>query len=233
MKVFYKIVTVEAVSAGYGIALDDRPVKTPLKAPLAMPTKALAEAVAGEWRAQTDEIDTKTMPLTQLASTAIDRVAARMDGVAEEIAAFAGTDLLCYRADEPKELFERQNTIWQPYLDWAEGAFGAGLQSTSGIMPVKQDAAVLDKFTAQVKARDAFMLTALHELTGGFGSLVLALAYLDGFKPFDDIWTASILDQTHQEEAWGVEQDAEEQQELLLSDLRVVCRYVELLRADD
>ncbi|MEX0300088.1 MAG: ATP12 family chaperone protein [Kordiimonas sp.] len=230
MKRFYKDVSVEALDGGYQVQLDGRVVKTPGKETLSMPTEALADAVAEEWRKQGEKIDTESMPLTRLANTVLDRVSPRFEAVANDIAAFGGTDLLCYRAVDQDELEAKQAATWNPYLEWAEDRLGAKLVVTSGIMPVAQDKGALDQLAAEVDAFDAYELTALHEFTNGFGSLVLALAYMKNFKDFEACWQASILDQTHQEELWGVDYEAEDKRALLLRDLKATCDFLSHLR---
>lgn len=230
MKRFYKEVAVEAADAGFAISLDNKQVKTPGKINLVVPTMALAEAVATEWREQAEDIDPASMPLTKLANTTLDRVLPRMDEVASDICAFGSTDLLCYRADEPEELIERQNKVWNPYLAWAKDALGAELVTTSGIMPVSQDENMLKALIAQVADLDAFELTALHEFTNGFGSLVLALAYMHGFAPFEAIWEASLVDQLYQEEQWGTDYEVIEKRELLKADLVAACSFFSHVR---
>lgn len=230
MKRFYKDVAVEAADAGYTILLDGRQVKTPGKETLLVPTAALANAVADEWCAQGEDIDTATMPITKLANTALDRVKPRMDEVASDICAFGGTDLLCYRADEPDELIERQNRVWDTYLAWAKETFGADLITTSGIMPVSQRDEALTPLVAEVAGFDAFELTALHEFTNGFGSLVLALAYMRGFTSFEALWEASLLDQLYQEEQWGTDYEVIEKREVLKADLDAACAFLSQVR---
>ena len=230
MKRFYKDVAAEATEGGYQIALDGRVVKTPGKETLLMPTEALAKAVADEWRAQEDVINAENMPQTRLANTVLDRVTPRFDAVAADIAAFGGTDLLCYRAVDQDELEAKQKTIWNPYLEWAENSLNAKLTVTAGIMPVEQDPVALDTLAEHVRAFDAYELTALHEFTNGFGSLVLALAFMKEFVAFDACWQASILDQTHQEELWGVDYEAEDNRALLLRDLTAACDFLSHLR---
>ena len=230
MKRFYTEVRTEANADGYVITLDGRTVMSPGKETLCLPTQALAEAVAEEWRAQDGDINTATMPISTLANTAVDRVKPRFDAVAHDIAHFAGTDMLCYRADEPVDLAARQREVWTPYLDWARDNLNAPLQTTSGIMPVQQDEAALAAIAAEVFSHDYFELTALHEFTNGFGSVVLALAYMKGFTSFDAIWQASILDQLAQEESWGEDYEAIEKKENLLADLMTACRFLSLVR---
>lgn len=230
MKRFYSEVCTAANPDGYSILLDDRIVKTPGKEGLTLPTGALAEAVANEWRAQDADINPDTMPISKLANTAIDRVKPRFGEVAREIANFAGTDMLCYRASEPADLVAKQAERWNPYLVWAKETLNAPLETTTGIMPIQQDQAALATLAAEVFSHDYNELTALHEFTNGFGSIVLALAYIKGFATFDAVWQASIIDQTAQEEAWGVDYDAVEKKENLLTDLKAACLFLSLLR---
>ena len=230
MKRFYKSVSVDAQSDGFTIALDGRVVKTPGRAHLLLPTHALAGAVAAEWDAQADEIKPDDMHQTRLANTALDRVALRHEDVVAEVAAFAGTDLLCYRADEPAELVAAQDAQWNPYLVWAAERYGAALKSTAGIMPVTQDMDALERLAAAVRGYDAFELTALHAFTNGFGSLILALAYMEGFSPLEAVWQASILDATHQEAAWGTDWEVEDKREKLHAELLAAAEFLSHLR---
>lgn len=229
MKRFYKTVAITRQGAGFSINLDGRAVKTPAKALLTLPTQALAEAVQREWEAQEEDVKPDAMPFTQLANTAIDRVMVHHDLVAQEVAAFAGTDLLCYRAGEPEELIKRQEEIWGPYLKWANEALGAKLVTTSGIMPIQQDKSALALFEEKVKAFDAFSLTALHELTNGFGSLVLALACIEKFQPFEEVLTASLIDHTFQEEQWGEDWEVTDKRTESREGLLVACEFLALL----
>jgi chaperone required for assembly of F1-ATPase len=186
--------------------------------------------VAAEWDAQGEEIDTNSMPVTRLANTALDRVKPRMAQVAADVCAFAGTDLLCYRADDPIELFERQKQVWDPYLEWAEARYSARLEVTSGIMPVAQSKTVLTRLSDAVRAYDAFELTALHEFTNGFGSLVLGLAYMEDFAPFEALWDASFLEQSFQEEQWGEDYEVIEKKQVLRADLDAACKFFSQVR---
>ncbi|MCJ9429263.1 ATP12 family chaperone protein [Kordiimonas marina] len=230
MKRFYKTVSVESTEAGHVVALDGRIVKTPARETLAMPTKALAEAVAAEWDAQADEVKPDTMPVTKLANTVQDRVAPRHDEVVAEVANYAGTDLLCYRADDPAELAALQAKAWDPYLDWLAEEEGIRLKVTDGIMPIAQDKAALDAITAIVKAHDPYELTALHAFTTGLGSLILGLALMRGFTDFDTIWRASLVDAEHQEEKWGTDWEAEEKRDLLRADMEAAIAFLSHMR---
>lgn len=230
MRKFYQSVDVEAADTGHVVTLDGRTVKTPAKGLLVLPTKALADAVAAEWDAQGEKILPETMPQTRMASTALDRVRPRHGDVVAEVAAFGGTDLLCYRAEEPADLVEQQNRVWNPYLEWAKTELAASLNVTSGILPVAQDSDALERLRERVAGHDAFELTALHGFTNGLGSLVLALAYMDGFSPLEAVWQASILDAVHQEKKWGLDEEVAEKRAFQHADLMATAEFISHLR---
>lgn len=208
MKRFYKKVSAVEDGGAFLIHLDGRPVKTPAKAALTLPTSALASAVVQEWDAQDEKIDPQSMPNMRFASTAIDRVRPNKPQIAGQVAAYAETDLLCYRAERPAELAERQAVTWQPFLDWCADRYNARLKPTDGIVPVQQDAAALAALSHQVQGLDEFTLTAVHELTSVSGSLVLALAVADGYCAAADAADAGQLDESYQSEVWGYEKES-------------------------
>lgn len=207
-KRFWKEATVEEVEGGWTVRLDARPVKTPAKAPLVLPTRALAEAVADEWEAQQGEVRPDTMPFTRAANSAIDKVAPQRAEVVAIIAAYGDSDLLCYRATGPQELCDRQARAWDPLLDWASDALGARLVATAGVMHIAQDQAALDRLTARVAAMTPFQVAAFHDLVALSGSLVLALAVVDGRIDPQSAWELSRLDETWQIEQWGEDDEA-------------------------
>ena len=186
-KRFYKAVTVaesrreagESVPT-FRILLDGKPIRTPAKAELAVPTRALAEAIAAEWQAQGDHIDAATMPLTRLANSAIDGVAPRLAQVRADIVAFAGNDLLCYRADGPEPLVQRQSAQWDPILGWSRKALGVRFEVATGLMPIPQPEQATAAVAASLDGLDAFRLAALHVMTTLMGSALLALAHARG-----------------------------------------------------
>ena len=173
---FYEQATATEVKGGHGIALDGRRVMTPGKSPLVVPTRPLAEAIAAEWQAQDEKIDPNTMPFTRTANSAIEKVAPQRAEVAQMLAEYGDSDLLCYRADGPEALVERQAEQWDPMLDWAEATHGARLAPRAGIMHAPQDGAALDRLAARVHEMDAFELAAFHDLVSLTGSLVLGFA---------------------------------------------------------
>src|SRR3954447_13829631 len=207
MKRFYKQVTVAETEGGHVVHLDGKPVRTPAKAPFILNNRALMEAVAEEWDAQVEDIRPHSMPVTQLASTAIDRIPAQREEIVRAVAAYAETDLLCYRADHPDELAERQGQGWQPMLDWAAIRYGAMLEVKIGVMPHTQPAEACERLRKAVDELDDLVLAGLQNATSVLGSLVLALALMEGRISAEEAYAASQLDETYQIELWG--EDAE------------------------
>ena len=229
MRRVYREVTITPVDRGWGVALDGRPLRTPAKQPLILPTEPLAAAIAAEWDAQPTEIRPATMPLFRLAATANDRAARQRDLIVAETANYAGTDLVCYRADQPPALAARQHAVWQPLIDWASRRYGVALIVTSGILPARQPEATLRAFAAAVAAQDDFRLTALHSLTAACGSLVIALALAEGRLDAEAAFAASQLDETFQIEAWGEDAEAAKRRQALAGDIEAAARFLELL----
>ncbi|MHA7876712.1 ATP12 family chaperone protein [Roseivivax sp.] len=209
MRRFWSEAQTEAVEGGFRVLLDGRPIKTPAKAALVVPTEAYAAAIAAEWQAQGDEVDPTSMPITRSANAAIDKLRVQRAEVADMLAAYGDSDLLCYRADAPVELVARQAETWDPYLDWAEARYGARLAPRTGIMHAPQAATALEALRAEVHRIDDFGLAAFHDLVSLTGSLVLGFAAAEGQEP-EAIWAASRLDETWQEEQWGVDEEAAE-----------------------
>ncbi|MHA1569115.1 MAG: ATP12 family chaperone protein [Alphaproteobacteria bacterium] len=228
MKRFYEQVGTDRGAAGWEVHLDGRAVRTPAKAPLVLPGAALAEAIAGEWAAQEETVDPAAMPLLRLACTAIDRVAPRRDGVIDEIAAFGGSDLLCYRATEPDALVARQDAAWQPLLDWAAARLDARLRVTVGVAPVAQPDDALAALRAAVAGRDDMTLSGLHALAAATGSLILSLAILEGEIAADAVWGAAQLDEDWQIEKWGEDAEATAQRSALRADIDATLRFLAL-----
>ena len=203
IKRFYE--TAEAVEAdgGHGIALDGKPVRTPAGRPLAMPGAALAAALAGEWQAQDETIDRETMPLTRLVCTALDLVPARRAEIVAEVAAYAETDLVCYRTDEPPALARLQTAAWEPLVAWTAERYGARLAVTRSITPIAQAPEALEALRETVATEDDFALAGLSMATRAFGSLVVALALREGRLDAEAAADASLVDERYQLERWG------------------------------
>lgn len=209
MKRFWKDATVLEAPGGFTVVLDARPIKTPAKAALVVPTGAMAQAIADEWQAQGDQIDPQSMPMTRSANAAIDKVQTQFDEVAGLITAYAETDLLCYRAVSPVELVARQAAAWDPLLAWSSARWGIEWQVTAGIMPVAQAPETLAVLRAHVTGFTPFELTAFHDLVAMSGSLVIGLAVTEGHAPADALWDVSRIDEAWQAELWGADDEAE------------------------
>jgi chaperone required for assembly of F1-ATPase len=207
-KRFWTDAIAEPCDGGFTVRLDTKSVRTPLKAPLVMPTLAMARAIAAEWQAQTGKIDPATMPCTRAANSAIDKVAPQYDEVVAMLAAYGGTDLLCYRATGPEALIARQAEAWGPLLDWAAQALDAPLQATAGVMHIPQPDLSLAALQAQVARLTPFQLAAFHDLVAISGSLVLALAVIHHRLTAAQAWTLSRIDEDWQAELWGEDEEA-------------------------
>jgi len=231
MRRFYQTAAVTPAERGYGIAIDGKPIKTPGKRDLRVPTAALATAIATEWNAQADEIRSADLKLTQLANAAIDRVPAERAAIVQQIADYAGTDLVCYRATRPPELIARQQAVWQPLVDWALERYAAPLEVTAGIVPIAQSAASLRAFAAAVDHYDDFALAALHLATAACGSLIIALALVEGRLDPDQAFAVSQLDESFQIEKWGEDAEQGQRRQALADDIATGARFLTLLRS--
>lgn len=229
-KRFWTEVTVVAEEGGFAPRLDGRAVKTPAKAPLVVPSEPLAQAIAQEWRAVEGKINPGTMPYTASANAAIDKVAVQFEEVASMLAAYGGSDLLCYRADGPEGLLERHQAGWDPMLDWAEATFGARLITTVGIMPIAQSQDALKAIAAPLFAATPFELTALHDLIALSGSLVLALGVTSGRLTAQTAWSLSRIDEDWQAEQWGLDEDAVQTAEIKRSAFAHAAKFYEMVQ---
>ena len=207
-KRFWTEVSVAEEAGTWRVLLDGRPLRTPSKTALDLPTEALARAMAEEWAAQDTVIDPRTMPVTRAANTAIDRVVPYRAEVVAMLASYGETDLLCHRADGPDTLVARQQEGWDPLLDWAHRDLGARLRPTIGILPVDQSPDALRRLSEALESYDAFGLTAVHDLVTLSGSLVLGLAVARGRLDADTGWTLSRIDEDFQIDQWGEDEEA-------------------------
>lgn len=207
-KRFYKQAGISSMQTGFAVELDGRPIKTPAKAPLALPSEALARAIAAEWQAQGETLDLQGMTLTRLANVAIDRTPATRADLAEELTRYAGTDVVCYLADAPGELRSRQDAAWTPWRDWAGRELDIILVPVEGLMASPQPQASLDAVRAHARSLDDFRLTGLAWACSLFGSAILALAVEQGALSAGDALKASCVDEDWQIEQWGEDEEA-------------------------
>lgn len=231
MKRFWK----EAAAApdaegGHAILLDGRPVRTPLRASLAVPSAELAAAIVAEWNEVAGDIDPRAMPLSGLANASIDRVAPDAASFAAGLARYAESDLLCYRAADPPPLVERQAAAWDPLLDWARHRYDIGFVTAEGIIHRAQPDATIARLGEAVAALDPFTLAALSKIVTIGGSLVIALALLEGEITPDDAFDTAHLDELWQAEQWGEDDLATDARENHRADFLAAARFLALLR---
>lgn len=210
MKRFWKAVTVEPEGAGFAVRLDGRLIKTPAKRLLQVPSEAMATRIAEEWEAQVEIVDPTAMPWTRSANAAIDKVAVQRAEVMAHLADYAGSDLLCYRADGPDSLVARQQETWDPVLDWLSTRFDVRLAVAAGVMPVEQSADDIARLARAMTPMSDFQLTGFYDLVTLSGSFGLALATVHDVQPAADLWAASRLDEVWQIEQWGDDEEAAE-----------------------
>jgi chaperone required for assembly of F1-ATPase len=203
VKRFYAQAAAQPVEGGWQVTLDGQPIRTPAKAPLVVPTAALAEAIADEWAAQGDVVKPASMPLTGLANAALDRVGADRAAFIDSLAAYGDGDALAYRAEHPDDLVQRQIASWNPILDWAERRYGVEFELVTGIMHRPQPPGTVAALRAALEGLDDFALTAMQQLVTISGSLVAALALREGAVDAETAWTAGHLDELYQVEKWG------------------------------
>ncbi|HVV92350.1 MAG TPA: ATP12 family protein [Hyphomicrobiales bacterium] len=227
---FYTRVAVVAGEDGYAIALDDRPVKTPARRPLAVADAALAEALAAEWEAQEEVVDPTAMPLNRLVNSALDAVAANIESVRAEVVKYAASDLLCYRAEGPLELARRQGAAWDPVLAWARDERHIHLNLAAGVMFVEQPEAALEAVRHEVAALDPLALAALHVMTTLTGSALLALAVLHGQLDAGAAWLAAQVDEDWNAEKWGLDEEAARRTARRRREMEAAARLLALLR---
>lgn len=232
-RVFWKSAHVEEVSGGFTVRLDGRPVKTPAKAELLAPTRAMAQASAAEWAAQDSVVDPLTMPVTRAVNAAIDKVTPQRDEVVSMLADYGDADLTCYRADRPAGLVARQTAAWDPLLDWATETHGARLIPVEGVMHAPQSAQALSRLAAPLHEMSVYELTAMHDLISLTGSLVIGLAAEAGHLTLEDLWARSRVDEIWQIEQWGEDEDANAAAEAKRRSFAQAAYFLTLARVPD
>ncbi|GGD89661.1 ATPase [Aureimonas endophytica] len=226
-KRFYTDVTVEPRDGGLAVLLDGKGLKTPSRRPLSVPSLAVAEAIAAEWRAQGERIDPGTMPLTRLVNTVIDGVADDPIPVRDEVARYAETDLLFYRADGPERLVARQKDLWDPLVAEAERLLAARFLLGEGVMHVAQPEASLAAVRGRLSGEsDPFRIAALHQMTTITGSTLIALAVAEGRLTLDRAWAAAHVDEDWNIEQWGADEEAEARRARRFADMRAAAILV-------
>jgi len=231
LKRFYKEVGVCELPGGFGVTLDGKTIKTPGKVNIAVPTLALAEGIAGEWLAQETEIKPQTMPLMQLAATVIDHLEANREMIEATVVRFAETDMVCYRADdrEPAELLALQKALWDPLLDWLRDRHGVTLLTTAGVLPVTQPREAIAALAGIVARMDTWRLGAFQAAAASAGSLVIALALVEGRIDADQAFAAAELDAGFEIDRWGEDALATARRASVAFDLTAARRFRDLV----
>lgn len=227
---FYKAVTVAPSDGGFAVLLDGRSPKSPGGLSLVAPTRTLAELVAEEWGRQEEFILMARMPATRLAFTALEKTAPSRDALAEEFARYAGSDALCYFADQPEELIARQTAAWEPVLRWAEAEHNLAFERAAGVIHRPQPVRTLEQARALALAMDDFELIALLSATSLFGSALLALAVQRGRLTGEEAHDLARVDEAFQEERWGVDEEAAERTANRLAEARMLGAWFAALR---
>ena len=229
MKRFWKEAASKPEEGGWGVELDGRALRTPARAPLVVPTAALAEAIADEWRSVEGEIEPRWMPFTGIANAAIDRVGPERQEFAQGLARYAEADLACYRADGPRDLIELQEDSWDALLAWARRRYDVDFVITSGLLHVDQPAATVERLSHAVLALDPFRLAGLSPLVTIGASLIAALSVLEGAMSPEEAWNAVSIDERWQIQRWGADAEAETTIENRRRDFLAAARFIELL----
>jgi chaperone required for assembly of F1-ATPase len=229
MKRFWKEVAVEPKEGGWTVELDGRPVRTPARAPLVVPTEALAEAIAGEWRSAEGEIDPREMPVTGLANAAIDRIAPEREAFAAGLSRYAEADLACYRAEGPRALVERQEEAWDALLAWARRRYDVDFATTCGLMHVEQPRATVDRLSHALATLTPFQLAGLSPMATVGGSLVAALAVLEKAVTAEEAWDVVSIDERWQLEQWGSDAEAEKALDIRRRDFMAGAKFLRLV----
>jgi chaperone required for assembly of F1-ATPase len=229
LKRFWKTAGIAAEDGGWGVRLDGRALRTPARALLVVPTRALAAAIAGEWDAVEETVDPRAMPMTGLANAAVDRVAADPHAFARGLALYGESDLTCYRADGPSELVRRQCESWDKLLGWARRRYDVDFATATGVIHVSQPEATVQRLAHAVTTLDAFHLAALSPLVTIGGSLVAGLAVVEGAVSVADAWNYVSIDERWQLEQWGSDSEAELALENRRSEFFAAARFLELI----
>ncbi len=227
---FYSAVSIAKRPEGFAVLLDGKPVRTPARADFVLPNEILAKEIAEEWRAQGETLQPDSMPMTRLANTALDRIAPRRDEAIAQIMRFAESDLVCYRAEHPADLAARQARAWDPLLTWVKDRHRAQLKTGAAIAHVPQEPKALAALERAIAAYDDFALAALHVAATTTGSVVIALAFMDGRLDAEGAFAASHLDEAYQAEQWGRDAEAQTKAARVAAELIAAERFLALLK---
>lgn len=226
---FYREAVLQPAENGFSLLLDGKPLRTPEKNSLVLPNAPLGDALAKEWNAAGEYLDSQIMPYTKLAFTAVDRVGPHREAVIEQVSAYANSDVVCYRATSPSDLVERQKEDWDPVLVWAESQFDVAIQTVAGISHVAQEHDTLSALTSAFSVKSDFYLAALYSLVANGNSLILALAVAIGGKNPDEAFRSANCEELYQWEKWGRDAEAEARLEERAGEFQAAAAFIKLL----
>ena len=224
----WEIVAIQQNEVGFLVTLDDRPIITPAKNTLLLPSSSLANRVANEWKEQNNEIIPAEMPFTRLSNSAIDKVSSQFKEVADILSEFGETDLFYYRASSPAELVEKQKIAWDPFLDWVNTSMNVRINVSSGVMFIDQDDDEMVKLKAPIYNMTPFQLAGFHEIVTISGSLIGAYAFVEKAFTADQVWSASRIDEEWQIEQWGSDEEATATSGKKYHDFKIGCEFFQL-----
>jgi chaperone required for assembly of F1-ATPase len=229
-KRFYDKVAIGREGGAFTVLLGGRPLRTPQGVLLRLQTAALAAGIANEWGAQIETIRPESMPLTRLAATAAEKIGPRRRAIVDAVVGYAASDLLCYRADAPKELVLLEDRTWQPLLDWAASRWGARLTVAAGVLPVEQPEDSIEAIRRAVDQMNDIQLTALSCVVQSSGSIIIGLAVLDGRIDAEEAFATAMLDEHYQAERWGIDAEAERRRRDIANDISAATSFLALAR---
>ena len=228
-KRFFKDAQTVEIDNFFQVELDGKPLVTPEKRSLKLSTRKLADAVCSEWREQDKKIDSKSLRITQLANTAIDKVGPKLNELVSEIHTYVNTDLLCYRVNTPEDLAIKQNERWSIPVNWLRTTYEIDLAVTQGIQPIEQSAEALTKLKALIACYDAFKFSGLLSITSLTGSIVLAISLTEGFLDVEQVYEMAFLDEIYQESRWGTDHEANSRREYIREEIQQTKYFIQLL----
>lgn len=228
MKKFYKTVSLVKLEDGYSVSLDEKPIKTPLKHDLVIPTKQLAEAIKGEWEAQEDTIIPSSMPLFQLMNTMLDKMSNDNAEYKKQVLEYSKTDLICYFADENDELCKIEKDTWGSIINWLNSEYRIDLKTTNGIAYIEQSSDSLNKFKDIVDGLTAYELTAIQAVVPIMGSIVIPLAILKKHMSIEDAFDAAFLDEIYQMKKWGNDPEIKKKHKEIIAEINNIYKFLEL-----
>jgi chaperone required for assembly of F1-ATPase len=219
---------VASEAGGYAVQANGKTLSTPDKRPFIVPTQEMAQAIAGEFSAH-GKFAAGKMPLATLAQTAIDRIEDQKELIVESLLTYVDTDALVYRSSSSQKLLDRQKREWDPILAWLKTRLDATWETTTGVMPVDQPAALHSAVRLYLNQLDAMRLAGLCMLSATYSSVALAIAVCEGRLNAKDSFALSRLEEETQAETWGRDAEAEKRAAKMQEEIMATGQFLDLL----